>query len=345
MTPAISRIREGFPEANIDILTTKWSAPAVENNPKLNKFHVIDERLFFNPGLATILPTLKLILKLRREKYSCAVIFHANKVVHKFISTLGIRDKFNYDFTPKGSKSTIYLNPEVHSAITAWKLADLAVNNLSGDNAEAPLLEDLRYEWYLSESERTIAEDIIANQNLRPKEFIVVMPGGGENPRTTDYVRRWNSNKFKDVIDLLLKNTDYRIVLMGGNSDIEMCEEIQRNLDSPLANWAGSHPMRISAAIMKLSRLVLVNDTGPLHIAAALGVPLVAIFGPTGDNLKLPPGEFSYSIKTGISCSPCYYDSFHACIHDNIKCMNDLTVEQVYEKMLFVLEKSFDSNH
>ena len=82
---------------------------------------------------------------------------------------------------------------------------------------------------------------------------------------------------------------------------------------------------------MKLSRMVICNDSGPLHVASAVKAPTVAIFGPTGEKLKLPPGKNISSVALDLPCRPCYFGTFKGCIFDNVRCMDELTVNQVMD--------------
>ena len=98
--------------------------------------------------------------------------------------------------------------------------------------------------------------------------------------------------------------------------------------------------MRLSAAIMSQSSLIVTNDSGPLHVAAALGIPTVGVFGPTGVALKLPPGDNVQSANLGIPCSPCYFGRFKGCIFDNLKCFDELHSDVVNEAVARAMNDS-----
>lgn len=95
-TPAIRRLRTGLKDARIDLLTTEWSAPAMEGNPNLDRLIVVDDAIFFNPGIGTFIPTVRLIGKLRREKYDAAVIFHQHRFIKLFVKMTGISKRFGF---------------------------------------------------------------------------------------------------------------------------------------------------------------------------------------------------------------------------------------------------------
>ncbi len=357
-TPAIRRLRTGLKDARIDLLTTEWSAPAVKGNPNLDNLIVADDRIFFNPGIGTFSSAIRLIGELRREKYDAVVIFHLHRFIKLFVKMTGISRRFSFGeednyksvrrhpsagdgmlSTAEGKQRSVRLDESRHSALTAWELADLAVCELGGDPVEPPLLEDLRYEWFVQPEETEKAERILNDVGIavchseRSEEsdgdFAVILPGGGVNPSMKNTVKRWSSEKFRQLAMRIMDEFDLRVILLGSESDIVAAQEVTGDDTTGIINLCGKHNLRISAAIMKKSRFVVSNDTGPLHIAAGVNVPVVGIFGPTGIHHKLPPGERTYAASLKLPCSPCYFGVFKACIFDSIRCLEELDVETV----------------
>ncbi len=360
-TPAIRRLRTGLKDARIDLLTTEWSAPAMEGNPNLDRLIVVDDAIFFNPGIGTFIPTVRLIGKLRREKYDAAVIFHQHRFIKLFVKMTGISKRFGFGeednnkfvrrhpsagdppagglLTAEDRQRSVRLDESRHSALTAWELADLAVCELGGDPVEPPLLDELRYEWFVQAGEIEEAERILNDIGIavchseRSEEsdgdFVVILPGGGVNPSVKDTVRRWSSEKFRQLAMRIRDEFDLRVILLGGESDNKTAQEVSGDDTTGIINHCGKYNLRIAAAIMKKSRFVVSNDTGPLHIAAGVNVPVVGIFGPTGIGQKLPPGERTYAASLKLPCSPCYFGVFKACIFDSIRCLEELDVETV----------------
>jgi ADP-heptose:LPS heptosyltransferase len=257
-------------------------------------------------------------------------------MIERFIGLAGIKKRFCFD--GMNSSRSVHLDEKRHSAITAWELADLTVRSLGGKKAEYPYLENLRYSWYIDNSDNKNADRILRKTGLKGKDFIAVFPGGGVNPNSSENVRRWAPEKFAELSKDIIKELAYRVVLMGSETDLEPAVFISREVGSGVVNLCGKQDIRSTAAIMKRAQLVISNDSGPLHIAAAIGVPFVGIFGPTGVKLKLPPGEKSFNASLGLPCSPCYFSTFKACIFDRIRCMDDLTVEKVMSVVKLALE-------
>ena len=350
ITPAIKRLRDGFPDAQIDLLTTDWSAPVVVSNPWLDDVFVESNGIFFDSGINTLIPTIKIVKKLCTKNYDAAVVFHSNFKIRVFAKALGVRNCFSFrpannagDFI-KTSSDTVPLDEERHSALTAWELSDFSVRKLGGKPINPPELGALRYEWYIQDTEHTSAINALNGVSLSPGKFAVVMPGGGVNPNSREDVRRWDPSKFADLIVRVNKELNTPVVLLGGHSDIDVSQRVKSNIaayfnqegcDSGKAesviDWTGEHNLRLAAAIMNEAKFVITNDTGPLHIAGALDVPTVGIFGPTGYRLKLPPGKHCFSANSDLPCSPCYFSSFKRCIFESIRCMEQLQVDDVMQ--------------
>ncbi|MDP8237459.1 MAG: glycosyltransferase family 9 protein [Candidatus Hatepunaea meridiana] len=341
-TPAIRRLSEGLENVKIDLLTTSYSAPAVKGNPYVDNCIVIRDELFFKPGLKTLLPTLRLILRLRKTRYDAAVIFHQHSMIRLFIRFMGISKRFSFDID--NTDDSVFLDDNRHSVLTALELADLAISRLGGSIKPLPLLNDLKYEWYVQPEENQQTEEILqrrfaneTKQSSIPLNFAVILPGGGVNPKAQDKVKRWPIENFIGLIEQITNNLKFKIVLLGGKSDREVAEIIVNKTNTQIINLCGETDLRLSAAIMKNSRVVICNDSGPLHIAAAVGAPVVGIFGPTGVRHKLPPGKSSLAACLWLPCSPCYFSVFKGCIFDKIRCLEDLSVDDVMKVVYQVI--------
>lgn len=335
-TPAIRRLKMGMPNAEIDLLTTDWTAPAAENNPLIDNIIKTSNDVFFKPGLHTISKTLRLITKIKKNRYNAAIFFHANRGIDYLLRPSGIKTRFM--FSSKLHGDAVYLDPNRHSALTACELADYAVFKLTNKKLPAPEFNSIRYEWYFSDEEISRAKYILKSVNIAKDNFMAIFPGGGINPGAFDTVRRWKASRFAELIYRIHDKYGFKPLLMGGKSDRQVCEEVARISDVDCVNLSGSYGLRLSAAILKNCQVAVSNDSGPLHIAAAVGAPVVGIFGPTGPKLKLPPGKNVREASIGIPCSPCYFGKFKGCIFDSVKCFEDLTSELVMKSVNSLLE-------
>ncbi len=335
-TPAIRRLKETLPQTRLDLLTTEWTAPAAVGNPDLNQIIAAPDSLFFKPKPASGAPLLSLLYKLRRRSYDAAVIFHVHPAIDAFIALAGISRRFR--FGRKAAGRCVLLDEDRHSALTNCELVDEALSELTGRREEPARLADLRYRWFIQEEEKRTASLLLGEVGLEPGSFISVFPGGGSNPGADGLEKRWGLAHFQSLVQRITRELPYAVALMGGNSDVEAAEQVKKAVGEGVVNLCGQLPMRISAAVMAQSTAAVSNDSGPLHIAAAVGVPCVGLFGPTGIEHKLPPGPFAVGVSSGLPCSPCYFTVFKGCLFDSIRCLENLTVERVLQGLKMALK-------
>ena len=336
-TPAIRHLKENLPGSHLHLLTTEWTAPAAMNNPCIDDMTIVPDDIFFKPGWSTVIPTFELLHKMRTMKFTCSVSFHANRMVDRFIRLANVKTRFR--FGDSSDNRTVHLDENRHSSVTAWELADLAVRNLGGSDGDFPLFEEIHYDWFITDQEESQVQDILNNHRLDDNSYVVIMPGGGVSPGDNAVLRRWASEKFAELADLIQDEFGLEVVLSGGKSDIDASQQVVGSIKGKIIDLTGKFDIRVTAALQRRSTLVISNDSGPMHIASAVGTPVVGIFGPTGPNTKLPPSN-AYAARTGIPCSPCYFGRFKACIFDRFICMEDLSVEAVFEVVKLSLKNS-----
>lgn len=157
------------------------------------------------------------------------------------------------------------------------------------------------------------------------KPLITINPGAQYGP-----AKRWPAESFRTVARMLGEHQPSFFVIVGSDSEISLAEELAAGMEPPPALLAGKTTLSELAAIIGLSQLFITNDTGPMHIANALGIPLVAVFGPTDHSITGPFQEPSVFIRNEAPCWPCLY---RECPFDH-RCMRDIQPEVVFKACL-----------
>jgi heptosyltransferase-2 len=148
--------------------------------------------------------------------------------------------------------------------------------------------------------------------------------------------KRWPVEKFISAAQEIQLRTNCVWLIFGGKGDSQLCERIEseaQNQKLKTKNFCGQTSLRELMALLKLCRVVLTNDTGPMHVAAALGTPVVVPFGSTSRELTGPgfPGDARHQLlKSDAPCAPCF---LRECPID-FRCMNNLSVERVVAAVL-----------
>jgi heptosyltransferase I len=145
------------------------------------------------------------------------------------------------------------------------------------------------------------------------------------NPVARWKTKLWQEEKFAQLADRLVLERNAVVVLTGSPSDRAVTGRIRAMMQQPVLDWAGETTLRELAALAALADLFITTDTGPMHLAAAAGGRVVALFGPTAPWRTGPYGPGHVVVRAGITCSPC----FRRECNDRVRCMETISVEDV----------------
>ncbi len=148
--------------------------------------------------------------------------------------------------------------------------------------------------------------------------FVVV------NPMARWETKLWDNKKFALLCNMVMDKFGSKIVLTGSASRYDEIERINSLTDKRAVNLAGMTGLKELTEIINLSKLVVTVDSGPMHIAAAIGKPVVALFGPTAPWRTGPYGDGHIVVRKELDCSPCFLKKCR-----DLRCMKDIRVEDV----------------
>jgi heptosyltransferase II len=178
---------------------------------------------------------------------------------------------------------------------------------------------------YVTEEEQLAAKQLLEKYEIGEDNLIIgVNPGSAYGP-----ARCWPPERFKEVTLRLIKNPRVRVVYFGDQSGAALVHQICTDLPKSVVNLAGKTNMRELIALIQRCTLLLTNDSGPMHLANALGTPQVALFGSTCDVRAGPYNNRTKVIHKHVECSPCYK---RVCPID-FRCMKRIEVEEVYNEI------------
>jgi ADP-heptose:LPS heptosyltransferase len=196
-----------------------------------------------------------------------------------------------------------------------------------GDVSEAAFIRD----------EKSVAEvrttDLqlynLSRQNRSPDaglqtQGLVALNPGATNSRA----KQWLAERFAATADALAERDGFQTVIVGAEGDAEVAGEVAALMRTPVANLAGRTSIAELKAVLSLASLVISNDTGAAHVAAALGIPTVVVFGPTEDFATRPLADFAAVVRKDVECSPCMLKD---CPIDH-RCMTGVEVPFVYQE-------------
>ncbi len=299
--PAIRAIKARFPGSRLTVLTKGNLADLYACEP------AVDEVLAYGGGF---LPFLGLVGRLRRAKFDVAFIFPRS--LRASLAPFASRIPRRVGFAGDAGKPVL-TDPIERS------------EKLMTNHRVAYYLEVLRP---FGEVPRATAPQIVPPAEAKAWAA-EQLPGGrwaGINPGATyGKAKQWYPERFVDVGRRLAKR-GYRVAVVGGPAEAPLGAQVAGEIGPSAANFAGKTTLPRLAALIERCAVFVTNDTGPMHVAAAVGTPVVAIFGPTDPRTTRPFGERHAIVQHKVECSPCL---LRECPIDH-PCMRDLPVAQVW---------------
>jgi heptosyltransferase-2 len=193
-----------------------------------------------------------------------------------------------------------------------------------------PVADDYLEAW-LSEEEKSFAEDFLQRSGISRGESIIAL-----HPFTANAPRAWHLDNFTELANELQQKYDVRIIVFGGKRDAAAIEYLQKEINPRPVIAIGNTTIRESMSLLSRCSLLVCNDSGIMHLAAALHVPLVALFGPQSPAKFGPWGEKCRVIYKDFQCSPCRQKFFEECepsLRKTPQCMEDISVEELLEEI------------
>lgn len=189
---------------------------------------------------------------------------------------------------------------------------------------------------YVTPSEQQAAKELLLSCQITPGKDIIV----GINPGAAyGSAKCWPPERFRQLTAKLLQNPRTAVVYFGDPAGAPLVNDICRGIEGRVVNLAGKTSIRELMALILSCTSFLTNDSGPMHIAAALNVPLVALFGSTSD-VKTGPYGGGTVIHKHVECSPCYK---RVCPID-FRCMKRIEVDEVYHSLQNLIEKNISNS-
>ena len=314
-TPAIALLRENYPDAEICVLAQPLNAPVLVGNPHVNRILVFDRE----GAHRQLRDRLRFYSDLRRERFDLTIAMRTASWSNFVTLLSGARYRLGRyhkhakeTFTHKWRGS--YEKGHVHEVDRNLELTRLVCTAEGNRQLVFNLLED----------EVSSAKQQLMDWGMRPNDFLVCLHPGGSS-----FDKQWPSENYAHLADWLASEYDAKILILRGPNEERLARNIQKRMTSPSITHA-PESIRILAALMKHCNLVVCNDSGPMHIAAALNVPMVAIFGPTDHVAWKPLGGKAAIVRRDMPCWPC---SAHKC-KIGWECTKKLPVELVSNEIV-----------
>ncbi|MDD5432471.1 MAG: glycosyltransferase family 9 protein [Candidatus Omnitrophica bacterium] len=331
-TPALKALRKKYPQSEICALVSQRGVELASSLPYLNKVFCFYINYGGSSSLLKQLSNIKSLLYLRKHRFDLAINMRSIvsesgagkiKLVMDIISP---KMKAGRNTQERGSffdikipEQDIGIKPEMEYDIDT--IAALGVKDF-----------DRKIDLEIDKTGDERVKEILRNESVGEKEILVgIHPGGMPS-------RRWPAENFASLIKLISNEIDCKFVLTGDKQENGLVERISRLSEKKVVNLAGKLNFFELAALINKCNIFISNDTGPMHIAAVLDKPLVAIFGP-GDIVRFDPRNISKNVivvrKETAGCKfPCNKQSC-----DTLDCLKQIHPEEVLQAVFSLLNR------
>ena len=318
--PVLAALRSAYPDAHIAWLVNRTFAPLLAGNPLLNEVIEFDRRRYGRMwwNLRANLAFWRFVAEIRSRRFDLVIDLQGLIRSGLLAWFSGARRRVGLATAREGA--WVFYNQRVRPDADVEHAVDknLALVRAIGVKAETP-----EFPLGLQDQERSAARRILAKSAGREIEhFTAVMPGARWDSK------RWSTEKLAALIDRMHEAGLPHCVLLGGPDDHELAAEIVSRCRTPVVDLIGQTSLRELTALIDLADQVVCHDSGPMHIAAALGKPTVAVFGPTNPRRTGPYSPAARVVTHEIDCAPCYRRECPLGHHD---CMQKLAADKVFE--------------
>lgn len=325
-TPAIHALRKALPHAEIHALVGPWSANVLARLPDLDYILTLAFPGFKRSTDRDWLFPYKLAVQsarqLRQVGYHSAVILRPDHWWGAMLAYLaGIPERIGYDL-PDTAPFLTDAVPHQHQHAVVQSLG--LVERWTGPIAH----EDIHYHYAIDKADRAYVDGYLSEWGIEPDEPVFcIHPGSGT------WVKRWENARWTTVADTLIEQLDAAVVLTGSDHELPLVQEITARMHHPACIMVGDTQVGQLAALFARACVVLGPDSGPLHLAAAVGAPTVALFGPA-DPVEFSPWgspEKHIVLASDIGCRPCRVLDWRDDNPEFHPCVREITVGRVLE--------------
>ena len=316
-TPSMKAIRAKFPDAEITVMVR----PSVSGVFASAKYV---DRVWTKPKPSGIREWLRLALEVRRQHFDLAILFPNSFESAAMVFLGGVRERIGYAMDSRGWMLTRRIQGEkrkVHHVEYYLELAKAVSADVSHPSMEITARPE----------DRANARKLLADSGITTNErFMILSPGAAFGA-----AKRWGDQQFAEAADKLAEEFNLAVVVIGSEGERFISDSIHKFMNQPATILNGKTNLETLIGLIAESDLMLGNDSGPVHLAAALGIPTVAVFGATDYVVAAPYGRLGRAVHVPVECSPCW---LRECPIDH-RCMTRVSPEMVCAAAREVLSK------
>ena len=323
-TPVLQALRTAYPHAYIAMMVRPTCRELLEGNPFLNEIIIYEKEGRHH----SVIRTIQFARGLRRYEFDTALILHPSNRSHWIPFLAGIPIRIGYN-----RKCGWLLTHRVphHKQEGSQHEATYTLELLRGVGITPGIPQPL---IGIQHEAAQRVEGLLSAASIRPTDRLVAI-----HPSASCVSKRWMPDRFAQVGDRLVAEHGVRLCLVAGEADVETARRVAQLMHQSVLNLAGRLSLGELAALFKRCRLLISNDSGPVHVAAAVGTPVIDIFGRNQRGLSPqrwgPLGEGHIILHKEVGCVTCLA---HNCDIEFL-CLTSLSVDDVYRAAVSILQR------
>lgn len=306
--PFLSVLRKRFPDARIDWVAAHGLHKFLEGHPMIDRIWIIKKdqwKKLSNIG-QTVRDIRELKSNLAAANYDISI--DLSGLLRSGIITWFSKAKMKLGFREADEGSPFFYTHKIHGSMEIHAIDRyLEIARFMGCT-----VDKIEYPFAPYDPQPPILNEL-------PEKFVVMSPSAGKP------ANRWAADRFGRLASKL----DLPTVVIASRAEADIAQEVVENSQGKAVSVAGKTGLKDLIALISKASFFVCNDTGPMHIAAALQIPVFAIFGPANPIRTGPYGDIHTVIQNKVECSPCY--AKQPCSKFNFRCMNDLSVDTVFQ--------------
>lgn len=319
-TPVFRALKRAWPQTRLTMVVGLKSMPVLEGNPYLDEILSFPESWWFRHRFGKI---WTLTRRLRQYPKDGLILFHASPLLHLWGCFLKAPLRVGFDSQGSGFSLThkVPLSTGSRRYLGDVNLDLVRILGLPVGSQELDL--------FLQPAELKSVQRFFPGETAGQR-LVGIAPGGGQNPLEQISVKQWPPEHYVNLLIRLSRLYPIIFVVLGDQHDTQAEEIVLQAAGQgvQVLNLRGRTTLRELAAVIQHLDLLVTNDSSPLHLAVALKIPVVGLFGPTAAWALCPPGPQRLALQSPVSCSPCYpFGRFLGCAAPD--CMAAISVESV----------------
>jgi lipopolysaccharide heptosyltransferase II len=320
-TPLVRALRTAWPEVEVDVAVGPWARSALLGHPAVHEV-VPYPKLWKRRG-RSLVDSLRGLGGLRARRYDATFTLEVGFQPSLLAWASGAPRRFGYRFEGRRVLHTDIVEREVNDRYEAEAHLELA--RLAGVEPQG-----LQLDYPVPEEASREVHERLAEAGIAAGDFVALVPGGGANPGTVMPEKRWPATRFAELARMIREGLGLAVVLVGGGGDVPACRAIAEAVGDGVHDWCPAGSVPESAAVLAAAGAVVSNDSFGMHLAAAVGAPLVALFGPTDPETVAPRGEHVRVVSSPVP--PCYKQILGTFEHVHARdAMFEISAGEVFE--------------